>query len=78
MESLESLEGRTPEFQSLTQNQQNERRELLSLVLGSVLSEPSSLGLTHEQAVRFACDLLEFHLSGKIEKHIDPPKKRKK
>ena len=78
MKSLESMEKGTPEFQSLTPNQQNERRYFLSRMLESILSQPSTLGLTQEQSVRFACDLLEFHLSGKIEKHIDPPQKRKK
>lgn len=68
MLNLESLEKGTPEFQSLTPQQQNERRKLLSLVLNKIVGETTSLGLTGEQAIAFTGDFLEFHLSGKIER----------
>lgn len=80
MQSLESLERETPEFQGLSQTQQEERRKLLSLVLDRVLTNPFSLGLSEEQAFKFTCDLLEFHLSGRIDKipNAEPLRKRKR
>ena len=78
MKSLESLESGTPEFQRLTGNQQNERRKLLTLVLKSILDDPSSLGLTEAQAVKFTCDILEFHLSGSIERFTEKAPGNKK
>lgn len=75
---LESLEGKTPEFQRLTTAQQEERRKLLLLILDKVIGDPLSLGLTPEQGVRFSMDFLEFHLSGKIERFLqeEPETKR--
>jgi len=63
--NLGEMEKRTPEFQSLTVAQQNARRDLLFFV-HDWLRNPSTLGLSDEQASMFMSDLLEFHLSGKL------------
>lgn len=80
MISLESLERGTPEFQSLTPEQQNQRRALLSLMLGIIINQSLSLDITPKQATESAYELLEFHLTGKIEKIREEklPQKRKK
>lgn len=74
MKSLESLERRTPEFQRLTNQQQQERRELLSVILNGVLTQPSALGLNQDEATRFVFNFLEFHLTGRIERFEKKPK----
>lgn len=66
MKSLESLERETPEFTTLTPEQQKARREMLRMML--FLLRNKTAGLTREEGVIFACDLLEFHLTGKIDK----------
>lgn len=79
MISLESLERGTPEFQSLTPERQNQRRALLSLMLGIIINQSLSLGSNQKQAVESAYGLLEFHLTGKIERIKEElPKNRKK
>ena len=65
MHSLESLERKTPEFDSLTEGEKNKRRRLLSGMLGNILKDPSSFGL--ETAI-FTGELLEFHLTEKVER----------
>ena len=78
MKNLESMERGTPEFQALTKEQQESRRNLLVLVLNSVISNPSSLGLTEQETVRFVSDFLEFHLTGRIERFPETLPTRKK
>ena len=77
MKNLESLERETPEFQSLTPNQQNERRHFLSLVMDEIIKDPSALGITQKEAGVLIFDLLEFHLTGKIERREEKPKIKK-
>jgi len=72
------MERQTPEFQLLTQKQQEARRWLLSLMLGSLLEKPSPLGLIEKETIMFANIMLEFHLTGRIERFEQKPKNPKK
>jgi hypothetical protein len=74
---FEKAANATPEFRAITQEQQDARGELFSSVL-KLLSEPSRLGISEEQATHFTNILLEFCLTGKFEgiiQPINPPKK---
>lgn len=81
MQSLESMEKGTPEFQRLTPDQQIQRRRLFTAEVYGVVTDPTLLGLTPQEAFVYICQRLEFHLTGKIDNVTDEqevPRKRKR
>ncbi len=77
MKSLESMERNTPEFQRLTPAEQNGRRNFLSQVLEELLKNPSELGVTQKETGVLTGILLEFHLTGAIDRFEKTPKTKK-
>ncbi len=75
MKNLESMERGTPEFNALTKEQQELRREALCSGLNALLNH-KLMGINEKEAVYHASELLEYHLTGRVERL--PVEKREK
>ncbi len=78
MIGLERLEKGTPEFQMLTPEQQQQRRDFLRVALDGVIKQNHSTGFTQEELAVSVGNLLEFYLSGKMERIVEMPHNPKK
>ena len=70
MISLEALEKGTPEFQALTPHQQQARRVILKGFLDNVITNRADLSLSEQETAIMVCNMLEFHLIGKVDTAI--------
>ncbi len=74
---LTPLESSSSEFQSLSIEEQQERRKMLSDFLGGLVNSKNHLGLDKQSAGVVTSIMLELHLTGKVDIDALPIKDHK-
>lgn len=78
LESLTVLEAGSKHFQTLTKEEQERRRGLLSDILGTVIDKGKSLDYGPKETGVILSMALELHLTGQLDRDIKHSKKKRK